>query len=322
MRPALSLLPAFACFIGACDPAADSGRAVGETASDRIELSAEAAEPILAIAVAEGVRVSRGDLLVQQDTARADAGVATAAADLAQARARLAELVRGPRSEKISAARANVAGAREELAFRQVEYERIQDVFERDLATAALRDQAEASLDSARANLDLYEAQLEELLTGTTVEELDQAEAAAAAASARLDAERVALDRLALRAPADGVTDSRLFEIGERPAAGQPVMIMLAGEQAYARVFVSEELRAQVGPGTAARVYIDGVDTPLDGRVRWVASEAAFTPYFALTERDRGRLSYAAKVDILGYGQRLPDGVPVEVEFLANTAGE
>lgn len=322
MRRALYLLPALACVIGACGPAADSGRAVGETASDRIELSADAAEPIVDIAVAEGVRVSRGDLLVRQDTARAEANVANADADLAQARARLAELVRGPRREKIAAARAAVAGAREELAFRQVEYERIQDVFERDLATAALRDQAEAALDAARAGLDLYEAQLEELLAGTTVEELDQAEAAAAAAEARLEAARVALDRLSLRAPADGITDSRLFEIGERPAPGQPVMIMLAGEQAYARVFVSEALRARVGPGTAARVYVDGVDAPLDGRVRWVASEAAFTPYFALTERDRGRLSYVAKVDILGYGQRLPDGVPVEVEFLVGTVGE
>ncbi len=322
MRCTLFLLSAFACCLGACKPAADPGRAVGETASDRIELSADAAEPIVAIAVAEGARVSRGDLLVQQDTARAAAGVATADADLAQARARLAELVRGPRSEKIAVARANVAGAREQLAFREADYQRIREVYERDLATAALRDEAEAALDSARTNLDLYEAQLEELLTGTTVEELDQAEAAAAAAGARLDAARVALDRLALRAPADGVTDSRLFEIGERPAPGQPVMIMLAGEQAYARVFVTEALRARVGPGTAARVYVDGVDAPLAGRVRWVASEAAFTPYFALTERDRGRLSYAAKVDILNYEQRLPDGVPVEVEFLANTVDQ
>jgi HlyD family secretion protein len=55
---------------------------------------------------------------------------------------------------------------------------------------------------------------------------------------------------------------------------------------------------------------------PIAGQVRWIASEAAFTPYFALTERDRGRLSYVAKVDIAEARERLPDGVPVEVEFL------
>jgi HlyD family secretion protein len=41
--------------------------------------------------------------------------------------------------------------------------------------------------------------------------------------------------------------------------------------------------------------------------VRWVSSEAAFTPYFALTERDRGRLSYVAKVDIGEFHQRLTE---------------
>jgi len=55
--------------------------------------------------------------------------------------------------------------------------------------------------------------------------------------------------------------------------------------------------------------------------VRWVASESAFTPYFALTEHDRGRLSFVAKVDILDSDRRLPDGVPVEVELLLDQAG-
>ena len=54
---------------------------------------------------------------------------------------------------------------------------------------------------------------------------------------------------------------------------------------------------------------------PLTGRVRWLANEAMFTPYFALTERDRGHLSYAAKIDLQNEGRRLPDGVPVSVEL-------
>ena len=57
---------------------------------------------------------------------------------------------------------------------------------------------------------------------------------------------------------------------------------------------------------------------PLAGRVRWISSDAAFTPYYALTERDRSRLTYAAKVDITEEHSRLPDGVPVEVELLVD----
>jgi HlyD family secretion protein len=81
-------------------------------------------------------------------------------------------------------------------------------------------------------------------------------------------------------------------------------------------------MRVQVAPGTRARVFVDGLDEALDGRVRWVANEAAFTPYFALTEHDRGRLSYAAKVDVLNATRRLPDGVPVEVELLIGNTSE
>ena len=47
------------------------------------------------------------------------------------------------------------------------------------------------------------------------------------------------------------------------------------------------------------------------------ASEASFTPYHALTERDRGRLVFVAEVDLEGDGAHaLPTGVPVQVEFL------
>jgi HlyD family secretion protein len=116
----------------------------------------------------------------------------------------------------------------------------------------------------------------------------------------------------------DGIADARLFETGERPSAGQPVMILLGGAQPYARVFVPETIRVNIRSGTEARVYVDGLESPLAGRVRWVSSDAAFTPYYALTERDRGRLSYVAKVDITENRERLPDGVPVEVEFLVD----
>jgi HlyD family secretion protein len=46
-----------------------------------------------------------------------------------------------------------------------------------------------------------------------------------------------------------------------------------------------------------------------------VEAESSFTPYFALTRHDRGRLSFVAEVTLPDDGQRLPDGVPVEVTF-------
>ena len=98
-------------------------------------------------------------------------------------------------------------------------------------------------------------------------------------------------------------------------AAGRPVLVILPGTQPYARIYVPADLRVQVTAGDEARIHIDGLEDVLSGRVRWIASEAAFTPYYALTERDRGRLSYVAKIDILEHRERLPDGLPAEVDL-------
>lgn len=298
-----------------CGPADDSNRVVGELASERIELTAEFSEPVVEIVVAEGESVASGQMLLRQNDARAEARLADAAARYLQSNARMDELLRGPRSEQIAAARANVEGATQDLDFRQNELARIREIHQRGLASTEALDKAGAALDAAQATLKLRLAQLEELLAGTTIEELAQAEQAVKQAAALRDSAQIDVDRHVLIAPVDGVVDSRLFEKGERPGVGQPVLVMLGGEQPYARVYVPEALRVRIATGTKARIHVDGLDTPIAGQVRWVASESTFTPYFALTERDRGRLSYVAKVDILEERDRLPDGVPVEVEF-------
>lgn len=323
-RRALLLLLAAAA-ASACTSNEPDERVVGQLASDRIELSAEFAEPVSALPVAEGSPVSRGDVLVRLDSRRAEARLAEAGAALAEARARLDEAVRGPREEQIAAARASLAGAERQFAFRAAELERIREIRAKGLASADTLDTAQAAFDAAAAELEVRRAALDEALSGTTVEALAQIEAAVAAAEARQDLAQVDLERHTLTAPADGVADTRLLELGERPQPGQPVFVMLAGAQPHARIYVPEPLRTRVRPGTPVLVHVDGRAEPIPGRVRWVASEAAFTPYFALTEHDRGRLSYEAKVDldIGGTADRLPDGVPVEVEIdLSGGSGE
>lgn len=299
----------------ACSSESDATRIVGELASDRVELTAEAGEPITEILVAEGQRVSQGQVLLRQDVRRADARLAEANAAVLQAQARLDELVRGPRSEQIAAARANAAGAAQELAFRRSEFVRAKEVHDRNLASAETLDSAKAALDAALANDELRRAQLQELLSGTTVEELAQAEQNVAQAAARRDVLAIDVERHETIAPVAGIVDSRLFEVGERPSPGQAMLILLPGEQPHARVYVPEEQRISFRVGSTVKIRIDGMPEMLVGRVRWVASEAMFTPYFALTERDRGHLTYAAKIDIETSGDRLPDGVPVSVEL-------
>ena len=48
--------------------------------------------------------------------------------------------------------------------------------------------------------------------------------------------------------------------------------------------------------------------------MRYVSSEAAFTPYYALNARERSRLAYLAEVELTeADATTLPTGLPVEV---------
>jgi len=300
--------------LAGCDRADDREQLLGTLERDRIELVAEAAEPIVELRVREGDRVHAGDVLARQETATSAARLAQADARIAEARERLAELEHGARPEDREAARARVAGAEAQQRHDAQEFARQRDLAARGLTSTAALDAARAARDASDAALRASRASLAELEHGTRPEQLAQAQAALAAAeSARLEL-AVSGDRLEIRATRDGRVEALPYKAGERPPAGAPIVILAADMLPFARVYVPEPLRASVRPGTAAQVFVDGQPAPFTGRVRWVASEASFTPYYALTQRDRSRLTFLAEVDLTdGAAAALPSGVPVQV---------
>lgn len=289
---------------------------VGTLERDRIELKAESSEPILVIHVADGQTVQPGELILEQDDRRHQARLDRAAALHGQAAARLAELQRGPRQEAIREAQARLSASEALARDALADFERARDIFERGLSSAADRDNARAQWEANSARAQADREALAALLQGTTVEELQQAQAALDAAEASVREAALSLERLRITAPTGGRVDKVLFEAGERPPPGATLAVLLDGSRSYARIYVPEHLKARVGPGTRLEIRIDGVDEVYPGTVSWVSSDAGFTPYFALTEHDRSRLSYLAEVDIEGVGG-LPGGLPLEVRLPA-----
>lgn len=302
-----------------CGQHNDPLTAVGTLEWDRIELSAEVNEPIIAIEAREGQTLAAGQVVLRLDDQRERAELATAQAARDQAAARLAELQRGPRAERITAARAHATGAQDSYDAAQREYVRKQALLKRKLISPQDLDQVRAQRDTAQATRDAARADLAEAVNGSTTEELEQARQALQAADAALRARQITLDRLTLRAPQAARVDALPFELGERPKPGAVVAVLLGGAAPYAHVYVPEQERARLAPGHAAKVYVDGIAAPFDAKVRSISSDPAFTPYFALNERDRSRLSYSAKVELQGKDiAQLPAGVPVRVEFATN----
>ena len=287
---------------------------VGTLERDRIEIKVESNEPIIAIHARDGELLNAGAPILDQDPTRAEARLAQLNATRDQAKARLAELVRGPRQEFIREARAKLEASQVQRVNAAATLKRTQDVFDKGLSSQQQLDRDETAYKTALAQEKADTEALDRLLAGTTIEELDQATAALAAAEAQVRLAEVDVDRTRLVAPMDGIVDKVLYRLGERPPPGTTIAVLLNNARIFARIYVPENLRAQVVPGETLNVQIDGIDNTFKGRVRWVSSDATFTPYFALTQHDRSRLSYLAEVDVEG-AQDLPSGIPLQVDF-------
>jgi HlyD family secretion protein len=307
-----------------CNREEEAPFAVGTLERDRVELRAETDDPIVEIAAREGDDLAAGALVLRLDDQRLVAQRERAVARRDEAKARLAELVRGPRREQLAEARARLEGDENAVAIAERELERARDLAGSGVFPAQRVDERRREYDAAVARRDEDRAALDALRNGTTREELDQGRSALAAAEAELADIEVRVARLAVSAPVAARLDALPFELGERPRAGDVVAVLLAAGAPYARVYVPEPLLVGAHQGATAEVMADGDARVFRGRVRRLSGEATFTPHYALTERDRSRLAYLAEIELDDPAARdLPSGIPVEARFpRASTTGE
>jgi HlyD family secretion protein len=195
---------------------------------------------------------------------------------------------------EVARAEAAVARARAQVAVAAQEHARIAELHRRRIA----------------ADKDLER----------TVGERDAATAGLREAQALLTAAAERLRDLTVVSPTSGVVDQLPFDVGERPPVGGVIAVILEDTAPWVRVWVPQRAVATVGPGTPAEIRIDGLLRPLAGHVRDVAREPAFTPHYALTERERVHLVYEARVTIDDAPPSLRPGAPAEVVLLPETA--
>jgi HlyD family secretion protein len=183
------------------------------------------------------------------------------------------------------------------------------------LTSQVTLDSALASRDESAARLLSVEEQLLQLINGARLEDLQIAEASLASTIAIVASETKKLKDLTVTAKRDGVLDSLPWNLGERVTLGSPVAIVLAGKAPFARVYVPEPYRVNIHIGDELAVYVDGLTDPIIGSVSWIASEPAFTPYYALNQEDRANLMYLAEVQLPNSAAQLPMGVPAQVKM-------
>lgn len=303
--PAVVLL----LILGACQPEPTGWYGVVER--DLHTLTAPVSEQIVGVLVREGETVSTGQPLLQLDTTLALSRIAQRQAELAEANAVLAELEQGPRAENIARARAALTGADANVLDSQQRLQRVQTLLSSGAATAADVDQLTAARDLALAQQQQARQQLLELENGSRDEQIVQARARVEAAQARVQMEQKTLADLTLVSAHNGVINHLPWQTGDRIVQGQVLASILIADSAYVRVYLPADARAALNVGDTLQIVPDQL-SPVDARIRHIHSQPAYTPYYALNERDRARLMYLTEL-ALPESAALPVGISVEV---------
>jgi len=298
--------------VAACSDS-NEGVALGTLERERVIHPATTNEILIDLPVSAGQLVEKGQVIAKFDAELQQAIVAKAQAQLAQATAFLEKTLNGARPEEVAAASAKVAAANAAYTQSEANFRRAKTLVKDKLASQETLDSATAARDETFANLESAKQNLNELTNGSRVEDINSAKAQVQAAEAELKVQQKYLSDLTIKAMRAGRVDNLPWHVGERVTKGSPVVIVQANSAPYARVYIPEPYRAKLNQGMTLTVRVDGIDKDIQGELTWIASEPAFTPFYALNQEERARLMYLAEVTLPVSENNLPTGVPAQV---------
>jgi membrane fusion protein (multidrug efflux system) len=176
-------------------------------------------------------------------------------------------------------------------------------------AQANLR-QAQAAIAQATASRGAAQesyAANQALIAGTSIDTSPDV----AAAKAALDQTRLDLSRTVIRAPIDGVITNRQVQVGQRIAAGNPVMTVVPVGSVYVDANFKEGQLSRVRPGQPATLVSDlyGSKTIYHGKVMGFAGGTGSA--FALIPAQNATGNWIKVV------QRLPVRIALDPKELA-----
>ncbi|HMM45721.1 MAG TPA: efflux RND transporter periplasmic adaptor subunit [Candidatus Macondimonas sp.] len=297
-------------------------QANGRIEGDHFIVAGKVPGKVAELLTREGDTVERGRVLARLDDAQVRAKVDQARQAVAalqaqvQAATTALEVARKDLPLAIQTAEANLAHARAQLASAHSSAEQAARDAERfrklaetgtvdrhryeqmALASEVAANQARSAEEAARvAERQLAQTRLgDERLRAKADEvkalaaQLDQARAGLA------EAESLFAD-LTITAPASGIVTQRLVNAGEVVAAGSPLFDTVDLDRLYLKVYVPEKDIGKVRLSLPARIYTDAFpDQPFSATVRYIASQAQFTPKEVQTPDERVKLVYEVRL--------------------------
>ena len=329
MRVPVITLAALTMLGGCREPApSNTIRVSGHVEATEVHVAAEVGGRLIDLRVAEGDRVSVGDLVARLDTQDIDLQIGRAGADRVVADAQVRLLQAGARPQdirqaeaQVDAAMADAAAAVVELRAAETDLQRFEALLQAKAGSQKQRDDAQARVDlahereaGARNRIQAAEEVVSRLQAGARQEEVEVARARVAAVDAQLAVLAKILGDATVVAPVNGIVTQTLANEGEVVAPRVPLFVVTDMDHAWGNLFVPEPLMPRLVIGQAAEVFTDAGDT-LTGTVTLISPQAEFTPRNVQTADERSKLVYRIKVSVDNSAGVLKQGMPVDAEL-------
>jgi HlyD family secretion protein len=233
---------------------------VGIVRATEIRIEPEVNGQLVSIAVEKGASVKAGDVVARLSAVELTAQADQARAALASVTANRNNVYAGVRREQVDSLKAAIAKASARLDYVQAQLTRTSTLARQSFESQQSLDQAENDVASARADVAEAQANYDAAVAGPTREERAIADTQVQAAAAAVTVLERRLDKMVLRAPADGVVSVIAAEVGENVRAGQPILMVEAAGRQWLSFNVREDHLNRLAMGETANVMRNGTE--------------------------------------------------------------
>jgi HlyD family secretion protein len=260
-----------------------SAAIVGVVRATEIRVEPEVEGQLVSIAVGKGAKVHAGDVLARLAAEELTAQADQARAALASATANRNNVYAGVRREQVDSLKAEIAKANARLEYAELQLTRTTTLARESFESQQALDQAENDAASARADVAEAQANYDAAVAGPTREERAIADTQVQAAAAAVAVLERRLEKMILRAPADGVVSVIVAEVGENVRAGQPILMVDAAGEQWLSFNAREDHLGGLTIGKTASVMRNGAD----GAIKAVITELRPLGTFATWQAER-----------------------------------
>jgi HlyD family secretion protein len=251
----------------------------------------------------EGAQVARDAVIAQLDDR-----VYRAQIEIDRANAEVAAAQVASNERTLAAAQSTIAGDQFDLAQKQLDRGRAEDLARTAAGSVQARDLARTAADQSAATL-AHDRDLVEVARANVA----VARANEAAARAKLELDQVMLGYTVLRAPFDGIIAVRQAELGQLAGPGVAIVTLDDLDHPWLRAYLNEQYLGKVRRNQPAEVTTDTYAGKVyHGRISFISPQAEFTPKTVDTHDERVTLVYRIRIDIENPTHELLPGMPAD----------